>query len=104
MDKYERYKNVPHFDLIQENETITIPSIFQFKGGCTELFSFRQACKDFNCTVIFDNENLIMKPDGTGSHSALLSMCALIAEEPKIAEDYIQYLTKVSTGEMSDSL
>ena len=104
MDKYERYKNVPHFDLIRENETIVIPSIFQFKGGCTELFSFGMACKEFNCTVRFDNENLTMKPDGSGTPSILLSFYGIIAEDSRIATDYMEYLIKVAKGEMSECL
>lgn len=26
-----KYKDTPHFDLIKENETITIPSLFMFE-------------------------------------------------------------------------
>lgn len=29
----ERFSEVPHYELIQENEIIHIPSVFMFKGG-----------------------------------------------------------------------
>lgn len=34
MERHNRFKDVPHFTLIKENGTITIPSVFMFKEGC----------------------------------------------------------------------
>lgn len=92
MDKYERYKDVPHFDLVKENKTIEIPSIFLFEGGCLELFPFLQACKEYNCTVCFANEDLTVIPNSGTATNMLLSIYATIAENPKFANDYIRYL------------
>ena len=32
MERHNRFKDVTHFTLIKENGTITIPSVFMFKG------------------------------------------------------------------------
>lgn len=89
----DRLKDVPHFNIIVENGTIHIPSIFMFEGGCIELFSFLHACRETNCTVIFDNENLTVVPDEVEwAQNLMLSMYAHIAESPTIAEDYMRYL------------
>lgn len=94
MTKYEKYKDVSHFDLIEENGTVSILSIFLFQGGCSELFPFLQACKEYNCTVLFENENLTVKPhEKSTEQSMILSIYATIAQSPKIAEDYIRYLS-----------
>lgn len=93
MDKYEKYKDVPHFCLIEQDKTITIPSIFQFTGGAMELFPFLKACEEYNCTVFFENEGLFVKPNYPIEDNVRLSIYASIAENPKIANDYIRYLT-----------
>lgn len=93
MDRYERCKDIPHFDIIQENETIYIPSLFMFKKGCTELFSFLFACEQYNCTVIFENEDIKISPQDDNSFlKTELAMYATIAENPKVVSDYISYL------------
>lgn len=96
MDKYERYKDVPHFDLIEQDKTITIFSIFQFTGGAIELFPFLKACEEYNCAVLFENEEIFIKPNYPIEDNIRLSIYASIAENPKIANDYIRYLTAKS--------
>ena len=88
------YKDVPHGELIKENETVTLFSVFDFAGGAEELFPFLYGCKQLNCTVVFENEGVTVRPDGDdGLQNLLLSFYAMIAKEPKIANDYINYLT-----------
>ena len=93
MTNEERYSQVPHYEIIKENGNVHIPSIFMFKNGCTELFSFLAACRDMNCTVFFDNEELQVNPEEDQTvQSVVLSLYAHIAEQPKIANDYMRYL------------
>lgn len=89
------FKEVPRGELIKENETITLFSIFDFNGGAEELFPFLYGCKKLKCTVVFENENITVKPcDENEAHqNLLLSFYAMIAKEPKIANDYIRYLS-----------
>lgn len=95
MIRDENLKDVPHFNLIVENEIINIPSVFMFKNGCKELFPFLYACKEYNCTVYFVNENLTVTPYEEVYQNMLLTIYAHIAEYPKIANDYIRYLSKI---------
>ncbi len=88
------YKDVPHGELIKENETVTLFSVFDFAGGAEELFPFLYGCKQLNCTVVFENEGVTVRPDGDdGAQNLLLSFYAAVAKEPKIVKDYINYLT-----------
>ena len=91
----ERLKDVPHYDLIKENETIELFSVFDFTGGAEELFPFLYACRELNCTVVFKNEGITHKPDNDEDigQQLILSVYASIAAEPKIANDYIRYLS-----------
>lgn len=93
MSKTE-YKGIPHSELVKENETITLFSVFDFKGGVGELFPFLYVCRELNCTVVFENEGIKVSPDDRGSMQNIqLSIYATIASEPKIANDYIKYLS-----------
>lgn len=89
------FKEVPRGELIRENETIKLFSVFDFNGGAEELFSFLFGCKKLNCTVVFENEGITINPnnDGDTEQNLLLSFYAMIAKEPKIANDYIRYLS-----------
>lgn len=87
------FTDVPHGKLIKENETITLFSVFDFAGGAEELFPFLYGCKQMNCTVLFKNEGITVTPDSGCEQNFVLSFYAMIAKEPKIANDYINYLT-----------
>lgn len=91
----ERFSEVPHYELIQENEIIHIPSVFMFKGGHIELFSFLAACREMNCTVVFDNEEITIGLKDEILQDFVLSIYAHIAESPKIANDYMRYLANL---------
>lgn len=94
MKKKMELLDVPHKELIRENETVTLFSVFDFAGGAEELFPFLYGCKQLNCTVVFENEGITVHPDGDDDmQNLLLSFYAAVAKEPKIAKDYINYLT-----------
>lgn len=83
---------VPHDEIIIENGTISIPSIFMFNGGADELFPFLHKCREKKCTVRFLNEDITVKPDGDSYQNVILSIYVTIAAEPKMAHQYIRYL------------
>jgi hypothetical protein len=88
------FKDIPRGGLIKENETITLFSIFDFKGGVGELFPFLYMCRELNCTVVFENEGIKVIPDDRDiMQNTQLSIYATIAMEPKIVNDYIKYLS-----------
>lgn len=97
MTKHNRFKDVPHFALIKENGTITIPSVFMFKGGCMELFPFLAACSGYNCTVYFKNEDITVEPKSESLNNVLLTLYMSLVETPKIANDYLRYLSNIDS-------
>ncbi len=93
-------RDYPHKEWIRENGTVTIPSVFMFKGGAIELFPFLLGCQKNNCTVIFANEDLIVYPDdrlNDVSINLALSIYASIAKNDNIVKQYIRYLTDIAS-------
>lgn len=93
--KYEKYKDVPHFDLISENKPIIIPSIFMFADN-EELYPFLAACKAYNCKVFFDNEKLIVSPTDDIKGTLELLCYTTVMSCRKIGDDYIRYLGNIA--------
>ena len=91
MTKYERFKDFPHFDLIEENKPIVIPSVFMFESHI-ELYSFMAACKAYNCTVFFENEKLIVPPNADMPTQVKLMCYANVAGCREIGDAYVRYL------------
>ena len=92
MKNQDKYKNIPHGELIVENGSITIPSIFMFET-ISQVQSFLHSCKMLNCSVIFENEGLTASPDNYESTMVYyLAGYGGIMARPKFAEDYIKYL------------
>ena len=91
MLKQDNYKNVPHFELIQENEQITAPSIFMFTSN-DELYPFLYACEKHNCTVFFENENLTIPPKYDMRIGTKLMAYSIVASCREIGDAYIRYL------------
>lgn len=89
--KYERYKDVPHFDLIRENESVVVPSIFMFESH-DELYPFLAACEAFNCTVFFENEKLIIPPKADVETKIKLFCYAAVMNCREIGDAYVRYL------------
>ena len=93
MKNHERYSTVPHIDLIVEDGSITIPSIFMFGKDATGLFLFINCCRENNCIVTFENESLTIDPkEEVRNTNMVLQGYMSILSMPKIAEDYIKYL------------
>ncbi len=94
MKMNNQYNEVPHSELIKDNETIHIGSVFMFKDiGSQGLYAFLHICKAKKCTVIFDNENLIIYPESNIDTETKLLLYTLVINYPKAANDYMKYLT-----------
>ena len=91
----QKYGNVPHYELIKENKTIIIPSVFMFKGGHLELYPFLQKCKELNCSVYFQNEELLIEPQSESETNMRLLIYLSIASNSKIGDDYLRYLNNI---------
>lgn len=91
MTKHERYKDVPHFDLIRENEPVVIPSIFMFTSN-EELYPFLAACSAYNSTVFFENEKMIIPPNEDLETKLKLFSYATVMNCREIGDAYVRYL------------
>lgn len=91
MKNQDKYRNVPHGELIVENGSITIPSIFMFET-ISQVQSFLHSCKVLNCTVCFENESMTATPDNESTMVYYLAGYGGIMARPKFAEDYMKYL------------
>ena len=84
--------DIPHKELIVENSEIHIPSIFMFDEGIDKLYAFLYACEKANCTVIFDNESVVIDENSPYNFNDLrLVIYASIAQSHKFGDDYIKY-------------
>ena len=101
MTKYEKYKEVPHFDLIKEDDTISISSIFMFKDN-QELYPFLAACEAYNCTVCFDNENLTVPPNADTVTRVKLIAYASVVSCREIGDAYVRYLGNLAKMQWVD--
>ena len=95
MTKYDKYKDVPHFELIEENKVITIPSLFM-SGSNEELYPFLMACKAYNCEVVFENEELRVSPHVDIETQCELFCYTVVMNCRKIGDDYTRYLGKLA--------
>ena len=89
--KHEKYKDVPHFDLISENKPVVISSIFMFESN-DELYPFLAACEAFNCTVFFENEKLIVPPKYDEIIRLKLLCYATVMNCREVGDAYVRYL------------
>ena len=89
----EMYKDVPHYELIQKDGVVNIPSIFMFTGGMTEYYSFLKACRDFNCTVNLQNEEISIAPNDDDPVRLIKEMIYFqMATRPEMAEQYLRFM------------
>ena len=95
-------KNVPYSSLIRENEVISIPSIFMFHDGCEECMPFLYACKKANCTVLFENEDIIVRPSSSPEEDFLVSLYLSYAKSPTLPNHYMKYLNNYSNQNIEE--
>lgn len=89
----EKYKDVPHYELIQKDGVVNIPSIFMFTGGMTEYYSFLKACSAFNCTVNLQNEGISIAPNDDDPVRLIKEMIYFqMLTSPEMVEQYLRFL------------
>ena len=91
MKTQDKYRSIPHGELIVENGCIVVPSIFMFET-ITQMQNFIHSCKMLNCIVRFENEGMIITPTDNGVMDAKLASYGMVINCPKAAENYIKYL------------
>ena len=89
----EKYKDVPHYELIQKDGVVNIPSIFMFTGGMTEYYSFLKACGAFNCTVNLQNEGISIAPNDDDPARLIKEMIYFqMLTSPEMVEQYLRFM------------
>lgn len=89
----EKYKDVPHYELIKKDGVVIIPSIFMFTGGQMEYYPFLKACSDFNCTVHLQNEGITITPGEDDTVRRIKEMMYFqMAACPEMVEQYLSFL------------
>lgn len=68
-------------------------SVFEFSGGPQELFSYLFEQGRAGNTAVFTNEGVTVAPDAPVSQRLSLAVYAGLAENPRVVEDYVRYLT-----------
>ena len=79
---------------IPKDGTLVIGSIFEMHNGYFDLSPLIQKCKEQNCTLRFENENLTITPgayDTDLSLRAQITAYSMIATYPQAAIDYTRY-------------
>lgn len=89
----EMYKDVPHYELIQKDGVVNIPSIFMFTGGQQEYYSFLKACSDFNCTVNLQNEGISIAPNDDDPVRLIKEMIYFqMLTSPEMVGQYLRFM------------
>ncbi|MBR3503772.1 MAG: hypothetical protein IKO07_05960 [Clostridia bacterium] len=79
---------------IQQDGTLVIGSLFELERNYFDVSSLIQKCKEQNCTLRFENENLTITPgayDTDLSLRAQITAYSMIATYPQAAIDYTRY-------------
>ena len=87
-----------HLELIVKNGTVRIPSIFMFEDW-VDIDPFLAHARKMNCTVIFENENIMVMPDDYKFASMKIGIFRAIIAEREIGNAYVRYIG--SPSEMS---
>ena len=84
------------YSLVEENDSITFRSIFDFTGGMPDVFAFIGYCQARNCTVLFENEALEVLPGSDTITNIKLTAYAFVAEHPGVVIEYLKYMTDLT--------
>ena len=95
MPKHKEHEELAHFDLIRKNETVTIESVFMFNDSL-ELYSFLKMCKDYNCTIFFENEGISIPPNVDEVTRFKLFCYNVVLNCREIGDAYVRYMGKLA--------
>lgn len=79
---------------IQQDGTLVIGSLFELERNYFDVSSLIQKCKEQNCTLRFENEDITISPgayDDDGSLRAQITAYCMVAAYPQAAIDYVRY-------------
>ena len=94
-------KTDPHElkNLVKIGETIRIPSIYLFADG-KEITAFLAMCDKYDCTVLFEDENLRFDPKADAAFDMVLLQFRMLLKDPRnhIYGDYKRWLESGNNG------
>ena len=80
-----------HSELITKDGTVKIPSIFMFEDWI-DIEPFLTHARKMNCTVIFENEHLIVEPGDYERVRMQIGVFTTMVAEREIGNAYVRYL------------
>lgn len=86
-------ENTSHFDIIVNDGTVRIPSIFMFEDW-VDLDLFLARARQMNCTVTFENEEIVVDPNNNDS-SIKIGIYKTIIAHKEIVKAYLRYLGNI---------
>lgn len=82
-----------HLDIIVKDGTVSIPSIFMF-DDYLYLKQFLDHARKMNCTVVFENENVEVKPTIDDSRFKMYVYEQMVGNR-EIGNAYVRYLGNI---------
>lgn len=81
-----------HFDIIEKDGTIKIPSVFMFDDYLA-ITSFLTQARKMNCIVVFENENVTVTPSNDDTYArSKIEMYSLMVGTREFGNAYVRYL------------
>ena len=80
-----------HLELIVKDGTVTIPSIFMFEDW-VDIDPFIEQARKMNCTIVFENENLVIEPKNYNSVSHYINAYRIMVSHRELGNAYVRYL------------
>ena len=82
-----------HLELIVKDGTVKIPSIFMFEDWVM-IDPFINEARKMNCTIVFENENLVVTPDPHeyNSVSHYINAYRIMVSHRELGNAYVRYL------------
>lgn len=86
-------ENNTHLELIVKDGTVTIPSIFMFEDYLT-VSQFLDHARNMNCTVVFENESVEVKPITDDSRFKIYIYSQMVGYR-ELGNAYVRYLGNI---------
>lgn len=80
-----------YLELIVKDGTVTIPSIFMFEDWL-DIDPFITQARKMNCTIVFENENLVVEPNNYESVSHYINVYRIMVSHRELGNAYVRYV------------
>ena len=80
-----------HSELIVKDGEVRIPSIFMFEDWVM-IDPFIEQARKMNCTIVFENENLVVEPNNYNSVSHYINVYRIMVSNRELGDAYVRYL------------